>query len=145
MRVISRTSTMQYKGTHKTMPKIARELKVDGVVEGTVVRVGDRVRIRVQLIDAPDDQHIWAETYERELKDVLVLQASMAREIRLGLTSQQEARVASSRSMNPEAHELYLQGATSGTNGTTKDSARRLSIFRKPSQKIPVTQSHTQA
>jgi TolB-like protein len=60
MRVISRTSTMQYKGTHKTMPKIARELKVDGVVEGTVVRVGDRVRIRVQLIDAPDDQHIWS-------------------------------------------------------------------------------------
>jgi TolB-like protein/DNA-binding winged helix-turn-helix (wHTH) protein/Tfp pilus assembly protein PilF len=114
VRVISRTSTMQYKGTHKAMPQIARELHVDGVVEGTVVRMGDRVRIRVQLIDAPDDRHIWAEAYERELKDVLALQASMAREmareIRLGLTAQQEVRLASSRSVNPEAHELYLKG-----------------------------------
>jgi tetratricopeptide (TPR) repeat protein len=123
------------------MPQIARELKVDGVVEGTVVRVGDRVRIRVQLIDAPDDQHIWAEAYERELKDVLVLQASMARdmarEIRLGLTSQQEARVASSRSVNPEAHELYLQGRYFWNKRNHEGLSKAVEYFQEAIAKDP--------
>lgn len=114
IRVISRTSAMQYKDTHKTMPQIARELNVDAVVEGTVLRVGNRVRIRTQLIYAPADRHVWAQAYERDLKDVLTLQANLARdiasEIQLKLTSQQQANLAMARSVDPEAHELYLKG-----------------------------------
>jgi TolB-like protein/Tfp pilus assembly protein PilF len=113
IRVISRTSAMQYKDTHKTMPQIARELNVDAVVEGTVLRVGDRVRIRTQLIYAPADRHVWAQAYERDLKDVLTLQANLAqdiaREIQLKLTSQQQSSL-SARSVDPEAHEFYLKG-----------------------------------
>ncbi len=114
IRVISRTSAMQYKDTHKTMPQIARELNVDAVVEGTVLRVGNRVRIRTQLIYAPADRHVWAQAYERDLKDVLTLQANLARdiasEIQLKLTSQQQANLAVVHSVDPEAHELYLKG-----------------------------------
>lgn len=114
IRVISRTSTVQYKGTHKTMPQIARELNVDAVLEGTVLRSGDRVRVRTQLIYAPADRHIWAEAYERDLKDVLALQANLAQdiatEIRINLTSQQQAKLAAPRAVDPEAHELYLKG-----------------------------------
>src|SRR5215472_5425521 len=81
LRVISRTSTAQYKDTHKPLAQIARELKVDGVVEGTVLRAGDRVRICAQLIYAPADRHLWAKAYERDLKDVPTLQATLARDI----------------------------------------------------------------
>jgi TolB-like protein len=97
LRVISRTSAMQYKGTHKTMTQIARELNVDAVVEGTVLRDGNRVRIRTQLVYAPADRHLWAQAYERDLKDVLTLQANLAQdiasEIQLKLTSQQRANL----------------------------------------------------
>src|SRR5215472_13164045 len=114
IRVISRTSAIQYKGTHKTLPEIARELKVEGVVEGTVVRQGDRVRIRAQLIYAPADRHIWAQAYERDLKDVLALQANLAQdiaaEIQLKLTPQQQANLAAARPVDTQAHELYLKG-----------------------------------
>jgi TolB-like protein/DNA-binding winged helix-turn-helix (wHTH) protein/Flp pilus assembly protein TadD len=114
IRVISRTSAMQYKDTHKTLPQIARELNVDAVVEGTVLRVGNRVRVRTQLIYAPADRHVWAQAYERDLKDVLALQASLAQdiagEIQLKLTSQERANLAVARSLDPEAHELYLKG-----------------------------------
>jgi len=114
VRVISRTSAVQYKGSHKSLPEIARELKVDGIVEGTVERMGDRVRIRTQLIYGPTDQHIWAEAYERDVKDVLALEALLASdiagEIQLTLTSQQQARKGAPRVVNPEAHELYLKG-----------------------------------
>jgi TolB-like protein/DNA-binding winged helix-turn-helix (wHTH) protein/Tfp pilus assembly protein PilF len=114
LRVISHTSSMCYRDTHKMMREIGRELNVDAVVEGTVARSGDRVRIRTQLIYAPSDQHIWAEAYERDLKDVLVLQAALAKdiasEIRLTLTSQHQASLTASHSVDPEAHELYLKG-----------------------------------
>jgi TolB-like protein/DNA-binding winged helix-turn-helix (wHTH) protein/Tfp pilus assembly protein PilF len=114
IRVISRTSAMQYKDTHKTMPQIARELNVDAVVEGTVLRDGNRVRIRTQLIYAPADRHVWAQAYERDLKDVLTLQANLARdiasEIQLKLTLQQQANLSVVHSVDPEAHELYLKG-----------------------------------
>ena len=114
VRVISRTSTAQYKGTRKTIPQIARELNVDALVEGTVVRLGNRVRIRAQLIYAPADQHLWAEAYERDEKDVLALQASLAQEIarsiRLELTTTPQASLAASHSVDPQVHELYLKG-----------------------------------
>lgn len=114
LRVISRTSTQQYKGTHKSLPQIARELNVNAVLEGTVLRAGNRVRIRAQLIYAPSDQHLWAEAYERDAKDVLTLQATLARdiagEIRLNLTSQEQAHLSAPRTVDPEAHEFYLKG-----------------------------------
>jgi len=76
--VISRTSAMHHKGTTKTLPEIARELGVDGVIEGSVLRAGKRVRITAQLIAAPSDRHLWAESYDRDLRDVLDLQAGVA-------------------------------------------------------------------
>lgn len=117
LRVISRTSTQQYKqykGTHKTLSQIARELNVDGVLEGTVLRAGNRIRIRTQLIYAPSDQHLWAKAYERDGKDVLTLQATLARdiadEIRLNLTSQAQTRLVQAHPVDLEAHEFYLKG-----------------------------------
>jgi len=96
LRVISRTSAMHYKGTNKTLPEIARELKVDAVVEGSVMRSGNRVRITAQLIHAETDEHIWGETYERDMGDVLRLQAevaqTIAQQVRVQLTPQQQAR-----------------------------------------------------
>jgi TolB-like protein/Flp pilus assembly protein TadD len=113
--VISRTSVMQYKGERKeTLPAIARALNVGKVVEGSVMRSGDKVRITVQLIDAPTDKHIWAKSYESESKDVLKLQATLASEIasqiKVELTPEERTRLADVQSVNPEAHEAYLKG-----------------------------------
>jgi eukaryotic-like serine/threonine-protein kinase len=114
IRVISRTSAMHYKGTTKTVPEIARELGVDGVIEGSVMRAGGRVRITAQLVHAATDQHLWAHTYERDLRDVLHLQAEVARavadEIQVTLTPQERACLARTRPVNIEAHEAYLRG-----------------------------------
>ena len=114
IRVISRTSVMQYTGTRKSLPQIARELNVDGIVEGSVMRQNDRVRVRVQLIYGPRDQHLWAAAYERNLDDVWELQAGAARdianELKLKLTGQQQARLSKARVVSPEIHELYLRG-----------------------------------
>ncbi len=114
LRVISRTSVMRYKGTKKSLPEIARELNVDGIVEGSVLRSGNRVRITAQLLHAPTDQHLWAETYERDLGNVLKLQSEVAqtitRQVRVQLTPQQQALLRSSPAVNPEAYEAYLRG-----------------------------------
>jgi TolB-like protein/Tfp pilus assembly protein PilF/predicted Ser/Thr protein kinase len=114
LRVISRTSVMQYKGVRKPLPEIARELYVDAVVEGSVQRAGDRVRITAQLIHAPTDKHLWAQSYERDLRDVLALQSEVARTIAAGikvkLTAQEEDALAASAAVRPEAYEAYLQG-----------------------------------
>lgn len=141
LRVISRTSTAQYKGTHKSLPQIARELNVDGVIEGTVLRAGDRVRIRAQLIYAPADQHLWAQAYERDAKDVLTLQATVARdiagEIQLHLTAQQTASLAAPRPVDPEAHELYLKGRFYWNKRTPEGFQKSLSYFEAAIQKDP--------
>ncbi|MEJ2008307.1 MAG: winged helix-turn-helix domain-containing protein [Acidobacteriota bacterium] len=101
LRVISRTSVMRYKGTRKPLPEIARELHVDGIVEGTVLRSGNRVRITANLMYARTDRHLWAQAYERNLGDVLSLQDEVARnvasQIRIKVTSQEQARLASAR------------------------------------------------
>ncbi len=115
LRVISRTSVMQFKGQHRErLPQIAKDLDVDAVVEGSVLKIGDKVRITVQLIDAHADRHLWADKYERDSHDVLALQddlaAAIAREIDVKLTPQEKAQFASARPVNPEAHEAYLQG-----------------------------------
>jgi TolB-like protein/Flp pilus assembly protein TadD len=114
LRVISRTSVMTYKGTKKKLPEIARELRVDAVIEGSVVREGNRVRTTAQLIDAKTDHHLWARTYDRDLTSVLALQGEVAQaiadEIRIEVTPQEQTRMARTRPVNAEAQELYLQG-----------------------------------
>ena len=113
LKVVSRTSAMRYKGTEKTVPEIAEELNVDGVVEGSVLRAGERVRITAQLIHAATDTHLWAESYERDLRDVLALQSEVARaiaaQIHVKLKPHERARLASARRVDPAAHEALLK------------------------------------
>jgi TolB-like protein/DNA-binding winged helix-turn-helix (wHTH) protein/Flp pilus assembly protein TadD len=114
LRVISRTSMMQYRGTRKPLPEIARELNVEAVVEGTVVRVGPRVRITAQLVHAPTDRHLWARSYDRELRDVLALQEEVARAIaqavQVEVRPDERRRLSQAAAVDPEAYELYLRG-----------------------------------
>ena len=114
LRVVSRTSAMQYKGVHKSLREIAMDLGVDGIVEGTVMRSGERVRISAQLVNAPMDTHLWAESYDRDLRDILALQSevarAIAREIQIKLTPQEQAQLARVHPVDPEAYEAYLKG-----------------------------------
>ncbi len=114
LRVISRTSVMAYKHARKPLPQIARELNVDAVVEGTVLRSGDQVRITAQLIEASSDKHLWSQSYQGELRDTLALQGKVARaiadQIRINLNSQEQAALKNVRVVNPEAYESYLKG-----------------------------------
>jgi TolB-like protein/Tfp pilus assembly protein PilF len=113
-RVISRTSIMVYKEVRKPLPKIAEELGVEGIVEGTIVRVGDRVRVTIQLIHAPEDRSIWAEAYERDLGDLIALQKEIARSIAdridLVLKPEERARLAATQPVNPRAFDAVLKG-----------------------------------
>jgi TolB-like protein/DNA-binding winged helix-turn-helix (wHTH) protein/Flp pilus assembly protein TadD len=114
LRVISRTSVMRYKRTDKLLPRIAEELGVDAVVEGTVARSGDRVRVTAQLIHAPSDRHLWARSYERERRDVLALQgelaAAIAQAIQVKLQPQEQRRLTRTTAVQPDAYEAYLKG-----------------------------------
>jgi TolB-like protein/DNA-binding winged helix-turn-helix (wHTH) protein/Flp pilus assembly protein TadD len=114
LRVISRTSVMAYKHAHKPLPQIARELNVDAVVEGTVLRSGDQVRITAQLIDASADKHLWSQSYEGELRDTLALQSKVARaiadQIQISLNPREQAALKSAKVVNPQAYVSYLKG-----------------------------------
>jgi serine/threonine-protein kinase len=114
LRIISRTSVMRYKGQRKAIPEIARELNVDAVVEGSVRRAGDRVRITAQLIDAASERHLWAKSYERDLKEVFALQgevaAAICEEIQVSVTPREETRLRDARAVNPQAYEAFLKG-----------------------------------
>jgi eukaryotic-like serine/threonine-protein kinase len=114
LRVISRTSAMQYKGTHKSLPQIARELDVDAVVEGSVLRSGDKIRITAQLVQAATDRNLWAGMYERDVHDVLALQSEVAQaivnEIQIELSAQEASRLRVSRTVKPDSYEAYLKG-----------------------------------
>lgn len=114
LRVISRKSVMQYKNSPKPLPVIAKELKVDAVVEGSVQRSGNRVRVSTQLIEASTDRHLWAKTFERDFSDILSLHRDFARaiadEVRVQLTPREQQQLARARPVKPEAHEAYLKG-----------------------------------
>ncbi|MEK7729448.1 MAG: serine/threonine-protein kinase, partial [candidate division KSB1 bacterium] len=114
LRVISRTSIMTYKNARKPLPEIAKELKVDAVVEGSVAREGNNVRVTAQLLDAPADRQLWSASYDRNLRDVLLLQSEVTEaivgEIRVKVTPQEEQRLVSVRPVDPEAYQLYLKG-----------------------------------
>jgi TolB-like protein/tetratricopeptide (TPR) repeat protein len=113
LRVISRTSTMQFKGTRKSVPAIGRELNVDAVIEGSVLRSADKVRVTIQLIRAATDEHLWAGTYDRELRDVLALQSDVtggiARHVEAAVAGRQSLPV-TPRTVAPDVYEAYLKG-----------------------------------
>jgi eukaryotic-like serine/threonine-protein kinase len=135
LRVISRTSAMHYKGTTKTLPEIARELGVDGVIEGSVLRAGNRVRITAQLIAARTDRHLWAETYERDMQDVLGLQSevaqSIAGEVKARVTSEEDAGFAKRGPVNREAYEAYLKGRYFWNRRTPESLAHAAALFQQ--------------
>lgn len=143
LRVISRTSVMHYKGTKKTLPEIARELHVDAIVEGSVVRSGQRVRVTAQLVEASTDQHLWADTYDRNLDDMLKLQGevvdAIAQQVRAQLTPQQQGQLRLAHAVNPAAYDAYLKGRLYFTNEFTKpDSLKKAQhYFEESIQKDP--------
>ena len=136
LRVISRTSSMHYKNTQKTTPEIAKELNVDGVIESSVVRSGDRVRITAQLIDARSsrERHLWSESYERDLKDVLTLQSDVARaiagQVRVAIISDEDERLRP-QLVGSEAYEAYMRGRVFVDRWTPEDSAQALRSFEQ--------------
>jgi TolB-like protein/Tfp pilus assembly protein PilF len=141
LRVISRTSVMHYKGTKKLLPQIARELNVDSIVEGSVLRSGGRVRITVQLVKAATDQPLWSERYEKDLTDVLAVQAEAARaivgEIKVRLTPEEGKRLAKVRTVDPEAYDAYLKGRFYWSKFTGEDYQTAIEFFQKAIEKDP--------
>ncbi|HEU5234191.1 MAG TPA: winged helix-turn-helix domain-containing protein [Terriglobales bacterium] len=134
LRVISRNSVMQYKGKHKPVPQIGRDLKVDAVIEGTVTHAGDRVRITAQLIDAREDRHLWADTYEGDLRNVLALQdevtTAIARQISIQLTPQEQTEFSQARTVNPEAHQAYLRGLYELRHNSVDSNGKAIEHFQ---------------
>jgi serine/threonine-protein kinase len=135
LHVISRTSVMRYKGGgRKRLPEIARELNVEAVVEGTVAKVGDKVRISAQLIRARDDRHLWSQKYERNLTDILALQGEVARaiavEIRAALKPEEKSRWTRPREVNPEAYQAFLQG-NYFLHQNIRGIAKSIDLFRR--------------
>jgi eukaryotic-like serine/threonine-protein kinase len=141
LRVISRTSVMQYKRTKKLLPQIARELNVDSIVEGSVLRSGQRVRITVQLVKAASGQNLWAESYEKDLTDVLGAQAEAARaivgEIKVRLTPEEGKRLAKVRAVDPEAYDAYLKGRFYWSKFTGDDYQTAIGFFQKSIDRDP--------
>ncbi|HSE39389.1 MAG TPA: protein kinase [Acidobacteriota bacterium] len=113
LKVISRTSSMQYKEVRQPLPEIARKLDVDALVEGSVLREGDQVRITVQLIHGPSDRHLWTQSYQRKMQGVLAMHSevahAIAREIQAKITTQEKGRMSDIPQVNPEAHDAYLK------------------------------------
>ena len=141
LRVISRTSVMAYKGARKPLPQIARELNVDAVVEGTVLRSGDRVRITAQLIEASTDKHVWSQSYEGELRDTLAVQnrvaSAIADQIRINLTPQERAALKNAKVVNPEAYESYLKGRYFWNKRTADGLKVALAYFKQAIEEDP--------
>ena len=141
LRVISRTSVMVYKGARKPLPQIARELNVDAVVEGTVLRSGDQVRITAQLIEASTDKHLWSQSYEGELRDSLALQNNVARaiaeQIRINLTPQEQAALKNVKVVNPQAYESYLKGRYFWNKRTSDGLKVALAYFTQAIEEDP--------
>src|SRR5207302_4750783 len=132
LRVISRTSAMQFKLTHLSVPEIAKTLGVDAIVEGSVVREGSRIRVHAQLIRGATDEHIWSEEYQREYRGILVLQEEVARSIaertKISLTRQEQEDLATTQAVDPEAHEDYLKGRYY-FNQRTEDALNRSIVY----------------
>ena len=141
LRVISRTSVMRYKHTRKPLPQIARELNVDAVVEGTVLRSGDQVRITAQLIEASADKHLWSQSYEGELRDTLALQnqvaSAIADQIRINVNPQEQAALKTVRVVNPQAYESFLKGRYFWNKRTADGLKVALAYFNQAIEEDP--------
>jgi TolB-like protein/DNA-binding winged helix-turn-helix (wHTH) protein/tetratricopeptide (TPR) repeat protein len=141
LRVISRTSVMTYKSVRKSLPQIARELNVDAVVEGSVSRSGDRVRITAQLIQVPTDTHMWAHSYDEDLQDTLALESKVARDIteqiRVTLDRQEQAALVKSRTVNPRAYEAYLKGRYFWNKRTADGLQKAIEYFSRAIETDP--------
>jgi eukaryotic-like serine/threonine-protein kinase len=141
LRVPSRTSIMRYRKTTKSLPEIAKELGVDAIVEGSVSRSGTQVKITAQLIDASKDRHMWADTFQRDLKDALALQSEVARsiaeKIQIRLKPEEATRLASSRTVDPEAYEAYLKGRYHWYRRTPADAIKSRDFFQRAVDKDP--------
>jgi TolB-like protein/DNA-binding winged helix-turn-helix (wHTH) protein/Flp pilus assembly protein TadD len=141
LRVISRTSAMQFKGSKETLPQIGRDLKVDAVVEGAVTQGENRVRVTAQLVEASSDHHLWARTYERDLKDVLALQDEIARDIaeqiRVKLTPKERSLLIQVHAVDPEAYDAYLRGSFWLNQATLEGFEKGCDYFQKAIAKDP--------
>jgi eukaryotic-like serine/threonine-protein kinase len=143
LRVVSRTSAMQFKEARKPLGEIARELNVDAVIEGSVLRSGNEVRVTTQLIQASPEQHLWAKSYESNLRDILNVQNQVARsvaeEIRIQLTDRQQSRLQiMRRPINPEAHDAYLRGRYYWNSGKPEDITKAHQYFQQAIDKDPL-------
>lgn len=141
LRVISRTSAMHFKGSKETLPQIGRELNVDAVVEGAVMRDENRVRVTAQLIEVSSDHHLWARTYERDLKDLLALQDEIAQDVvgqlRVKLTPEERSLLAQVHPVDPEAYDAYLRGSYWMNQLTMEGYEKACGYFRKANAKDP--------
>jgi eukaryotic-like serine/threonine-protein kinase len=141
LKVISRTSVMQYKDARKPLPQIAQELGVDGVVEGSIQREDNQVRITVQLIHGPTDRHLWADSFQREMRSVLALQSevaqAIAKQIQIKVSPQEQVRLAGARPVNPNAHEAYLKGRYYWSRWTTEGFQRARQYFEEAISEDP--------
>jgi len=146
LRVISRTSVMHYKGTTETLPQIARDLNVDAVIEGTVQRSGNRVQVTAQLIRGQTDAPVWAKIYERDSRDVLVMQSELAQaivgEIKIHLTPQERQHLANARPINPDAYNAYLLGTYHSSKKNPAALERGIKYFQEA---IRIDPSYAQA
>jgi TolB-like protein/DNA-binding winged helix-turn-helix (wHTH) protein/Tfp pilus assembly protein PilF len=140
LRVISRTSVMQFQDPRQTVPAIAKTLGVDAIVEGSVIRDGNRIRVHAQLIQASNDEHFWSETYDREMGDVLSLESdiaqSIAEKVKATVSGQEHALLGAKRKVSPEAYESYLKGAYTNSN-TTAEIERSIGFFQDAINKDP--------
>jgi len=141
LRVTSYTSVSKYKTTSKPLPQVAQELQVDGIIEGSVLRSGDQVRITAQLIYAPRDQHLWAEEYQRYVRDVLYLQREVARDIaeqvRVTLTPNEQKRLATAGAVDPVAYESYLRGRSFWNQRSEASLLKAIDQFNKAIEADP--------
>ena len=141
LRVISRTSSEHFKGSRETLPEIARQLNVEAVVEGSVTRSENRVRITAQLIEAQSDRHLWAKTYDRDFQDILRLQDEVARdiaaEIRISVTPQEQARLSLEQKTTPSAYEAYLRGRYLWSQRNAESIDKAASYFQQAAREDP--------
>jgi tetratricopeptide (TPR) repeat protein len=141
LRVVSRTSMMRYKGAHKSLPEIAQELNVDAIVEGSVFRSGDQVRITAQLIQLPADKHLWSDSYEGNIRDTLAVQnrvaLAIAERIRIELSPQEKTELKNAEKIDPAAYEAYLKGRYAWNQRTSDSLQKAVDYFNEALAKDP--------
>ena len=141
LRVISHSTAMMYKGTRKPLSEIAKELNVDAVVEGTVLRAGDRARITAELVQVSTDRHLWADTYESQMGDILTLQnrvsSAIVEEIRIKLTPEEKERLGKKPQVSPEAYENYLKGRYFWNRRSAEKLASAIGYFEAATHSDP--------